>query len=120
MIDDLAEAVALDANDRDLPIVLLGDDGDWGEALLARGERFLATDYLSHLVKAVYIIATWNDVYLSYEFPRGSVVIDPHGLMPELPGVEQFGESKAPDLEGVEMSPEDRRVVERTLAELGE
>lgn len=35
----------------------------------------------------VYVITTKHDVFLSYEFAPGSVVIDPHGYMPDQPGV---------------------------------
>lgn len=35
----------------------------------------------------VYVIATRHDAFLDYRFPPGSVVIDPHGYMPDQPGV---------------------------------
>lgn len=35
----------------------------------------------------VYVITTKHDAFLGYEFPAGSVVIDPHGYMPDQPGV---------------------------------
>jgi UDP-glucose 6-dehydrogenase len=35
----------------------------------------------------VFVIATRHDVFLDYRFPAGSVVIDPHGYMPDQPGV---------------------------------
>lgn len=35
----------------------------------------------------VYVITTRHDAFLDYEFPPGSVVIDPHGYMPDQPGV---------------------------------
>lgn len=35
----------------------------------------------------VYVITTKHDVFPSYQFPAGSVVIDPHGYMPDQPGV---------------------------------
>ncbi|MDX2838009.1 hypothetical protein PV377_03145 [Streptomyces ipomoeae] len=35
----------------------------------------------------VFVIATRHDVFRTYGFPPGSVVIDPHGYMPDQPGV---------------------------------
>ncbi|MGW0905020.1 hypothetical protein [Streptomyces sp. NPDC002853] len=35
----------------------------------------------------VFVIATRHDVFLQYHFPAGSIVIDPHGYMPDQPGV---------------------------------
>jgi UDPglucose 6-dehydrogenase len=35
----------------------------------------------------VFVIATRHDDFLTYGFPPGSVVIDPHGYMPDQPGV---------------------------------
>ncbi len=35
----------------------------------------------------VFVIATRHDVFPAYRFPPGSVVIDPHGYMPDQPGV---------------------------------
>ena len=35
----------------------------------------------------VFVIATRHDVFPTYDFPPGSVVIDPHGYMPDQPGV---------------------------------
>lgn len=35
----------------------------------------------------VFVIATRHEVFRGYRFPSGSVVIDPHGYMPDQPGV---------------------------------
>lgn len=35
----------------------------------------------------VFVIATRHDAFLDYRFPPGSVAIDPHGYMPDQPGV---------------------------------
>lgn len=39
------------------------------------------------LVPAVYAVTTKHDCFTEYEIPAGSVVIDPHGYMPDQPGV---------------------------------
>lgn len=35
----------------------------------------------------VFAVTTRHDVFLNYRFPAGSVVIDPHGYLPDQPGV---------------------------------
>lgn len=35
----------------------------------------------------VFAVTTRHDVFLTYRFPPGSVVLDPHGYMPDQPGV---------------------------------
>lgn len=39
------------------------------------------------LPQAVYVVATKHSCFPAYRFPAGSVVIDPHGYMPDQPGV---------------------------------
>lgn len=121
MIEELAEAIVLDAHDRDLPIVVLGDDGQWCEAFLSLGERILSTNYLSYLTRAVYVIARPDSEYSAYEFPRGSVVVDLDGTIPERPGVSglRFKED-IPALEGVQLTPEEQHEIAKITAELGE
>lgn len=46
---------------------------------------------LDHLVEAVYIIGTKHPGYAEYEFPPGSVVIDPFRYIPQREGVEVIG-----------------------------
>lgn len=88
------------AEEYDLPIVILGTafkpetDIETGSAamLLAdilrkAGEQFLHVNDLYCLQRAVYFIATNNERYRSYEFPAGSVVIDPFGSIPDRDGV---------------------------------
>lgn len=35
----------------------------------------------------LYVVTTKHDAFLGYQFPPGSIVIDPHGYMPDQPGV---------------------------------
>lgn len=76
------------AEEHDLPIVVLGS-GELGEAitdlLLSEGERFLYTDNLAYLPPAIYIAT--DERYRSYQYPPGSVVVDPLGLVPDIAGV---------------------------------
>lgn len=39
------------------------------------------------LTPAVYVITTKHDCFPAYRFPPGSVVLDPHGYIPDRPGV---------------------------------
>ncbi|MEH0417816.1 hypothetical protein [Streptomyces sp. B21-083] len=39
------------------------------------------------LTPAVYVVTTRHDCFTGYDIPAGSVVIDPHGYMPDRPGV---------------------------------
>jgi hypothetical protein len=39
------------------------------------------------LVKAVYLIGTRHEIFSTYKFPTGSIVIDPHRIVAEQPGV---------------------------------
>jgi UDPglucose 6-dehydrogenase len=38
-------------------------------------------------VPGLFVITTRHDAFLTYNFPPGSVVLDPHGYMPDQPGV---------------------------------
>lgn len=95
-----ADCVAYLAEQHDLPIVLLGTafkpetDIETGsaamlmaECLRLGGERFLHVNDCDYLQKAVYFIATDNERYRSYEFPEGSIVLDPFGSIPDREGV---------------------------------
>lgn len=88
------------AEECDLPLVLLGKafkpetDIETGSAAILmanilnlQGIRFLHTNDLASLPKAVYFIATKNARYADYEFPPGSVVLDPFGYIPDREGV---------------------------------
>lgn len=93
---DMADALAELANDKGLPIVLLGGAGDdsspaadMADALRWGGHRFLHTNHLECLVRAVYFLAVEDERYRSYEFARGSVVLDPYGQVADQPGVEK-------------------------------
>jgi UDPglucose 6-dehydrogenase len=44
-------------------------------------------DDLPNRQRRVFVIATRHPVFLNYRFPPGSVVIDPHGYMPDQSGV---------------------------------
>ncbi len=91
-----ARAVA----DTGLPLVLLGrsfkpeTDIEVGSPailmaniLTRRGMQFLHVNDLDFLPPAVYFIATQNERYKRYAFPPGSVVLDPFGYIPDIPGV---------------------------------
>lgn len=94
-------AVLLEAaEEREQPIVLLGtafkpetDIVTGSPAMLmanllrAAGTRFLHVDDMDPPLPAVYFIATANMRYQSYEFPPGSMVIDPFGYIPDRDGV---------------------------------
>lgn len=95
-------AVAMEASEKhELPLVLLGTafkpetDIETGSPamlvanlLRASGVRFLhVNDLGAPLPPAVYFIATQNVRYRDYEFPAGSVVLDPFGYMPDREGV---------------------------------
>lgn len=97
-----AEYIAWVAKEVDLPIVLLGrafkpeTDIETGSAaiLLANilrmmGENFLhVNDMVPLTMPAVYFIATANQRYTEYEFPQGSVVLDPFGIIKDQEGVQ--------------------------------
>ncbi|HEY6116074.1 MAG TPA: hypothetical protein VI172_08970, partial [Candidatus Dormibacteraeota bacterium] len=91
----------------DLPVILLGKaykpnvsltQGSAG-LLLAEQLRSRGFDVEHHdpfvdgnvtdesLARAVYVVTTKHDCFLQYGIPAGSVVIDPHGYMPDQPGV---------------------------------
>lgn len=90
-----------------LPIVLLGKaykpnvsltNGSAGlllaEQLQARGldvehhDPFVDGNVTDEsLTPAVYVVTTKHDCFTEYGIPPGSVVIDPHGYMPDQPGV---------------------------------
>ena len=95
-------SVAMDAMDQhDLPLVLLGrafkpeTDIETGSAailvaniLRREGVQFLHVNDLGYLPPAVYFICTQNEPYQGYDFPPGSVVLDPFGYIPDRDGVE--------------------------------
>ena len=86
--EDCAD-IAMDmADDKDLPIVVLGGNAPIINALLAIGARFLHAHCILHLVPALYIIATEDDRYASYQFPKRSVIIDLFDIIEERPGIE--------------------------------
>lgn len=86
--EDVADVIAEMADDKGLPVVVLGGDAPIAGALFAIGVRFLHTKCLPHLVPAIYALATEDELFASYEFPPKSVVIDPFGLVAERPSVE--------------------------------
>ncbi|WPH57634.1 hypothetical protein [Mycobacterium phage WXIN] len=86
--EDYADVAVEMANEKGLPIVVLGGDAPIVDALFSIGARFLHTGCLLHLVPALYVISTEDDRYAAYEFPTRSVVIDPFGLVEERPGIE--------------------------------
>lgn len=85
--EDIADLAAEVAAEKGLPIILLGGETPLASELLSMGERFLHAASLSYLVRGLYVIATFDMDYLSYEFPRGSVVIDPFDAIPNARGV---------------------------------
>lgn len=95
-----AELIATAADETGLPITLLGrafkpeTDIETGSAAILVGEflhragcDFLHVNDLHCLHSAVYFIGTNNERYRSYEFPPGSVVLDPFGQIPDRDGV---------------------------------
>ena len=79
-IVDFAETIL---ENKPLPLIVLGDCDPVTDELRARGVRFLETSHLTHLVKALFLIVSWDDAYAEYAFPRGSVVVDPfEGVQP--------------------------------------
>ena len=82
------------AGQKKLQLVILGgandDFGDAAELALALhqgGERFMHTNHLQCLPRALYIIAIRDARYAEYEFAPGSAVIDPFGVVGECRGV---------------------------------
>ena len=93
--EDIADIAAEIANEKDLPLVLLGGAADdfgparsLADALRSAGERFLHANDLFCLPRAAYVIATDDERYSHYEFARGSAVIDQFGIIPDTSGVE--------------------------------
>ena len=95
-----AELIAAAADETGLPIILLGrafkpeTDIETGSAAILVGEflrragcDFLHVNDLHCLHPAVYFIGTNNERYRSYEFPPGSVVLDPFGQISDRDGV---------------------------------
>lgn len=91
-----AELAVEVSEDQDLPLILLGrafkpeTDIETGSPaiLMANiltnwGVDFTHVNDLTDLPEAVYFIATDNERYREYKFPKGSVVIDPFGTMPK-------------------------------------
>lgn len=96
-----ADIAAYEARQHDLPLVLLGrafkpeteiETGSpallVSEFLRQKGYEHIHVNDLNHLKEAVYFIATGNQRYNDYEFPRGSIVIDPIGIIEDRDGVE--------------------------------
>lgn len=83
----LANLCLVVSQQNSLPLIILGKAFKKGTNITTGSPALLLTSYLrcefEHLEfepvnkKAVYFIATNHDEYLSYKFPRGSVVIDP-------------------------------------------
>lgn len=86
--EDIAEMVIEMSEEKSLPVVVLGGDAPIASALLGFGGRFLHTRCLHHLVAAIFIVATNDELYSSYKFPPRSVVLDPFGLVADQPSVE--------------------------------
>jgi UDPglucose 6-dehydrogenase len=97
-----AELAAGAADEFDLPLVLLGrafkpeTDIETGSAavLMANILTNWAVDFVhvndiasDELYEAVYFIATKNERYRGYQFPAGSVVLDPFGYIDSRPGI---------------------------------
>lgn len=88
------------AQEHGLPLVVLGTafkpetDIETGSPamlmaniLRMAGELFMHTNDMNPPLPAVYFIATQNERYRNYEFPPGSVVIDPFGFIADREGV---------------------------------
>lgn len=84
-----------------LPVVILGrsfkpeTNIETGSAaillsnlLTERGVKFKHVEDLKPMKKALYFIGTAHDRYKNLKFPRGSVVIDPFGIIEDRPGVD--------------------------------
>lgn len=95
-----AHVAAAASREKGLPLVVLGTafkpetDIKTGSAAMLMadilrhlGERFLHVDDLNPLPPAVYFIATQHKRYAGYEFPPGSLVIDPFGFIEDREGV---------------------------------
>jgi UDPglucose 6-dehydrogenase len=95
-----AEVASYYAEKHDLPLIVLGTafkpetDIETGSAamlmadiLRQSGEQFLHVNDVDYMYKAVYFLATNNERYRSLEFPEGSVVVDPFGVIPDRDGV---------------------------------
>lgn len=95
-----ARVAAEAAEEHELPLVILGrafkpeTDIEVGSPaklmaniLIRMGQQFTHVNDLDYLPPAVYFIATQNDRYATYEFPSGSVVIDPFGYIDDREGV---------------------------------
>lgn len=88
------EAAVGVANEKNLPLVILGGVSGGAEAVTAllhqAGERFLHVDELHCQPRAVYVITTNDDRYAEYSFSPGSVVIDPFNFIPSRAGISVF------------------------------
>lgn len=94
--------VAIGVSDNeDLPLVILGTafkpetDIETGSAAILMANileswnaDFTHVNDLDDLPEAVYFIATENERYRDYGYPKGSVVLDPFGFIPPITGVE--------------------------------
>lgn len=95
-----ADLAAKAAREHNLPLILLGrafkpeTDIETGSAailmsniLRRNGVQHEHVNDLDFLPVAVYFISTKNSRYAEYMFPRGSVVLDPFGIIPDRDGV---------------------------------
>lgn len=84
----------------DLPLVILGrsfkpetniETGSpailMANIVKEHGHNFKHVETLDELERAVYFIGTQNEAYRDYDFPEGSIVIDPFGYIPNKYGV---------------------------------
>lgn len=97
----LADLAVDVANRRSLPLILLGRSfkprtkiETGSPAILVANIIREKHDYepihvenLRELKKATYLLTTQHKRYLEYDFPTGSVVIDPFGTFADKPGI---------------------------------
>ncbi len=94
-----ADIAKITAEEADLPLIVLGrsfkpetniETGSAAKLMVAKLGEYPRAHLENSTCgqKAVYFIATKHDGYQEYDFPKGSIVIDPHGYIDDREGVE--------------------------------
>jgi UDPglucose 6-dehydrogenase len=109
----LAELIAGKKSETDLPVIIMGEAFKPETNLVVGSPAILLGNILSEMgidaemydpqvhpdseppcKKAIYFIGTKHDEFKNFQFPHGSVVLDPHRYIPEQDGVVVIGIGK--------------------------
>ena len=108
--DFLADLVCEQVSESNLPVVIMGEAFKPETNLVVGSPSVLLKNILSERgvesemydpqvhpeadepnMKAVYFIGTRHEVFKDFNFPEGSIVLDPHRYIPESDGITVIG-----------------------------